>query len=189
MSELPDDALVERARRPGAEGLAAYEVIVSRHQGRLLRLVTYLLSDSVEAEDIVQEVFLRAHASLDRYQPGTNFSAWLRVIATRLAFNFRRDHARVVRRDRPDDDDEESPLIPSSTRGAVEWTLGQLSYPFREILVLRFVEEMSLDEIAETLKIGLSAAKMRLSRARASFFEVYQREHGPLPEHALSEGA
>jgi RNA polymerase sigma-70 factor, ECF subfamily len=180
MSDLQDDELVVLARANDARGLAAYETLVRRHQGRVLRLATYLLSSESDAEDVAQDAFLRAHASLSRFQPGTSFSAWLRTIVTRLAFNLRRDRQARTRGEQSDD--AEPTTVPSSARTAVEWTLAQVSYPYREVLILRFVEEMTLEEIAATLEIGLSAAKMRLARARQSFFEVYEREHKtPLP--------
>jgi len=57
-------------------------------------------------------------------------------------------------------------------------TLARLSYPYREILLLRHVEEMALEDIATVLDVGLSAAKMRLSRARKAFMEHYEEVTG-----------
>ena len=180
MSEASDDELIVLAKKGDRQGIAAYEVLVRRHQGRVIRLATYLLGGDADANDIAQEAFLRAHASLARFQEGTSFSAWVRTITTRLCFNLRRDLRARTAREQIDGDVMER--VPSSTRTAVEWTLGQLSYPYREVLLLRFVEEMSLEEIAATLDIGVSAAKMRLARARQSFFDVYEREHKtPVP--------
>ena len=56
--------------------------------------------------------------------------------------------------------------------------LGELAYPYREIMVLRFVEELPIKEIARVLEIGESAAKMRLSRARAEFQRTYEKKGG-----------
>lgn len=180
MSEVTDEELIALARKSGSSAIAAYEELVRRHQGRVLRLAMYLLGGDADAEDVAQEAFVRAHASIGRYREGTSFSAWLRTIVTRLCFNLRRDRSAQKRREQGDD--EASASAPSSTRTAVEWTLAQLSYPYREVLILRFVEEMAMEEIAETLDIGLSAAKMRLARAREHFFEVYEREHKtPVP--------
>lgn len=175
MSDASDEQLLTLARRSDRKGLSAYEELVRRYQGRIVRLATYLLGSDSDADDIAQEVFLRAHASISRLEDGSNFSAWTRTIATRLCFNHKRDRDARTRHEDAGADDLE--LIPSSTRTAVEWTLAQLPYPYREILILRYVEELSLEEIAATLDIGLSAAKMRLARAKENFFEVYQREH------------
>lgn len=180
MNLASDDELLELAKDGGRRSLKAYEELVRRHQGRVLRLATYLLSSEADAQDVTQEVFLRAHGNLSRLEQQSNFSAWTRVVATRLCFNMRRDRATRLRNEQGDV--EEASSAPSSVRTAVEWTLAQLPYPYREVLILRFVEELSLEEIAHTLDIGLSAAKMRLTRARQSFFEIYEREHKtPVP--------
>jgi RNA polymerase sigma-70 factor, ECF subfamily len=186
VTEATDAELVRRARAGAREGLAAYEELVKRHQGRALRLASYLLGSGADAEDVAQEAFVRAYTSLPRAEEDTAFGPWLRTIVTRLCFNHRRDtKARVAKEDAAED----LAALPSSTRTAVEWTLEQLPYPYREILLLRFVEGMALEEIAATLDIGLSAAKMRLARAREKFFEVYQREHKSPPPFAAAEPA
>ena len=185
MSEATDDELLEVARGGGRRSLAAYETLVRRHQGRVLRLATYLLTSDADAQDVTQEVFLRAYDNLSRLEAGSTFSAWTRIVATRLCFNFKRDRATRTRNEQTDV--EEKSTSPSSARTAVEWTLAQLPYPYREVLILRFVEELSLEEIAETLDIGLSAAKMRVARARQSFFEVYEREHKTPPPTLTSD--
>jgi len=185
MSEASDDELLDIARGGSRRSLGAYETLVRRHQGRVLRLATYLLTSDADAQDVTQEVFLRAHDNLSRLEQGSSFAAWTRVVATRLCFNLKRD--RATRAHNEQADAEERSTSPSSARTAVEWTLAQLPYPYREVLILRFVEELSLEEIAETLDIGLSAAKMRLSRARQSFFEVYEREHKTPPPTLASD--
>ncbi len=185
MNQASDDELLEIARDGGRRSLRAYEALVRRHQGRILRLATYLLSSDADAQDVAQEVFLRAHGNLARLEQGASFSAWTRLVATRLCFNLRRDRATRTRNEQADD--EERSTSPSSARTAVEWTLAQLPYPYREVLILRFVEELSLEEIAETLDIGLSAAKMRLTRARQTFFDVYEREHKTPPPTLISD--
>jgi RNA polymerase sigma-70 factor, ECF subfamily len=180
MTELDESDLVSRARAGGKDGVRAYDELVRRHQGRALRLATYLLGDSADGEDIAQEAFVRAFTNLPRANADTSFGAWLRTIVTRLCFNQRRN--RKVRAT-SELDPEQAGSLPSSTRTAVEWTLNQLSYPYREVLILRFVEGMSVEEIAETLDVGLSAAKMRLARARDKFSAIYEQEHhAPPPE-------
>ncbi len=188
MNDLDDSALVSLAREGGKPGVRAYDELVRRHQGRALRLAVYLLGDSSDGEDVAQDAFVRAYLSLPRAAPDTSFGAWLRTIVTRLSFNHRRN-----RKVRPtaELDPEAHPggPLPSSARSAVEWTLEQLPYPYREILILRFVEGLSIEEIATTLDVGLSAAKMRLVRARERFSEVYQREHQSPPPPELGLGA
>jgi RNA polymerase sigma-70 factor (ECF subfamily) len=173
VTDRSDSDLVSAVREGGRDAVGAYEELVRRHQRAAVRLATYLLSGSDEGEDVAQEAFVRAFTHLGSARPDTTFGPWLRTIVTRLCFNHRRD-ARVRR---GEDESEPGAKAPSSARSAVEWTLSQLAYPYREILILRFVEEMSIEEIAETLGLGASAAKMRLSRARERFLSIFHAEH------------
>lgn len=177
-AEIP---LVERAREGGPDGMAAYGTLISRHQAWLVRYLVYLCRDQGTAEDLAQEVFIRAHRGLATYRGDASFRTWLRSIATRLAFNHRRDDAT---RRRYEEEAETSWMLPPSddalaSREALLRVLDGLAYPYKEILVLRFVEELSIEAIAYTLDIGKSAAKMRLSRARAAFESHYDAQVTP----------
>lgn len=170
-------ALIEVARQGGANGRSAYETLVRRHQERAIRLLIHLLGDRGNAEDVAQEAFIRGFLALDRYRPPRRptrspFWVWYRTIATRLAFNHRRDAATRKRYERLVEATC-SALMAVSDRQILERVLGQLSYPYREILVLRHVEDLSVQEVAAQLGIGLSAAKMRLLRAREAFIAAH----------------
>ena len=175
-----DRALLDQARLGGASGKKAYGALVEKHQAWLVRLVAHLLQRSpADAEDIAQDAFIRTLAALDRIPRDVNFRAWLRVTAVRLAYNHRRDaFTRQKYHDawRP----AEAPPTGSQLEAgeALRATLARLPYPYREILILRHVEEMALGDIASALDVGLSAAKMRLSRARKAFVEHYDEVTG-----------
>ncbi|MDH3726008.1 MAG: RNA polymerase sigma factor [Myxococcales bacterium] len=175
-----DQALLAKAKRGGARAKTAYGALVQRHQAWLVRLLAQLLQKSpAEAEDIAQEAFIRTFAALDRIPTDVNFRAWLRVTAVRLAYNHRRDaltRRRYLDEWRPEDATPTGSQL--EAREALTMTLARLSYPYREILILRHAEEMALDEIATVLDVGLSAAKMRLSRARKAFIEHYEEVTG-----------
>lgn len=187
MTTEPDDAtLVRSAAARGLAGQLAFEALVDRHQLWLVRLLSHLLGNRSDAEDVAQDAFVRAFLAIEECGDGARFRGWLRVIASRLAFNHRRDA-----RTRARYEEGSVVLTPGSTApptGAVEGrdllvqVLGELSYPYREIMVLRFVEEMPLKEIAELLEIGESAAKMRLQRARGEFQRAYERRGGRGPD-------
>jgi RNA polymerase sigma-70 factor, ECF subfamily len=189
-AEPSDQELFRLAQEGGARAKGAYETLVLRHQSSAVRLATYLLAGSADAEDVAQEAFVRAFVHVGKAAETTAFGPWLRTIVTRLCFNYRRD-ART-RGEQSDDDapDPAAPRVPSSARSAVEWTLAQLPYPYREILVLRFVEELSVLEIAEVLGLGESATKMRLTRARERFHAIFSGEHAtPKPGEARDAAA
>lgn len=174
-----DAELVARARRGGRAGREAFGVLAARHQPWLVRLVRYYAGGDVrDADDIAQDALVRAYVSIDGCPRGEGFRAWLRKIATRLAYNHHRDS-----RTRARYQDAAAAAAPTSTRAdasgrfrerdAIERALGDLSYASREILILRYVEELSIAEIADELELGVSAAKMRLARARADFERFY----------------
>jgi RNA polymerase sigma-70 factor (ECF subfamily) len=173
LSEIPEQELVGRFREGGKAGVEAYSELVARYQSQIVRMVGYLLGNSSDAEDVAQEAFVRAFTAKDSFAKGDNFGAWIRTIATRVAFNCRRENATRQRyqAQAPTSDD------PGYDRGVeardlLTRALGKLSYAYREILVLRYVEELPLTEIAQMLNLGESAAKMRLLRARGEFWAL-----------------
>lgn len=179
--EPSDTSLIEAAQQGGTAGQRAFSRLVVRHNAWLVGLLTNLLGHRGDAEDVAQDAFVRAFLAVDRFRLGESVQTWLRVIATRLAYNRMRNRATrgrynsafgdERRLERPQDDSV-------ATRELLGRMLDAMSYPHREVLVLHHVEELSVKEIAATLQIGLSATKMRLSRARAEFVALYNEEVG-----------
>lgn len=173
--------LIHAAKQGGAKGQQAFRQLVEEHQRWLTWFLTCLLNNQADAEDVAQEVFVRAFLALDRFRGESKFRTWLRRIAINQAFNHRRAGGRHQAEefdeswDRASDDRHGEAL---AARDALMHCLLQLPYVSREILVLYHVEELSVREVATTLDIGLSAAKMRLKRARDSFREVYEEDLG-----------
>lgn len=176
LAEASDGELFRLARDSGPQAKAAYAELVVRHQSSAVRLATYLLAGGADAEDVAQDAFVRALLHVGSAADTTAFGPWLRTIVTRLCYNHRRN-VRTRGKASDEDADVAGPRAPSSARSAVEWTLSQLPYPYREVLVLRFVEEMSILEIADAVGLGESAVKMRLARARERFQQVFSEEH------------
>lgn len=181
-TESDDATLVRQAAQRGLPGQLAFEVLVDRHQQWLVRLLTHLLGNQSDAEDVAQDAFVRAFLAIENCADGSRFRGWLRVIARRLAFNHRRD-ARA--RARYEEQSGMPLLLAGETlsgqlegRDLLKQVLGELAYPYREIMVLRFVEELPVKDIADLLEIGESAAKMRLTRARAEFQRAYEKRGG-----------
>lgn len=178
---LDDDALLRLAATADTDGRLAFEALVRRHQAWLVRLLFFLLGRQAQAEDVAQETFVRAYLALKGGEAVKGLRPWLRTIATRLAFNLRRDAKTRQRTHEAAVPDGGEPVAPgpegrASARNLLEQLLPQLSYPYREVLILRHVEELSVEEISELLGIGLSAAKMRLARAREQFMALHQKE-------------
>lgn len=169
--------LIRRARLKGRGGEAAYTALVLLHQAWLLRMLFYLLGNSEDAEEVAQDTFLRAYLALDGFRGKSSFKTWLRVIATRQAYNRQRD--RSTRAGYHDKYQETATRITPNCfsqmadRDTLHQVLMRLPFIYREVLELRHVEELSMEEIARVLDVGLSAVKMRLSRARERFWEAH----------------
>jgi RNA polymerase sigma-70 factor, ECF subfamily len=148
----------------------AYAVLVNRYGPRAARYAARMLGDKQDAEEAIQDAFLRAYRALGRCVDHNRFGPWLFSI---LINRCRTLGARTGRRGRTfvhDDLAIESTPAPELVDGAV-WrseiahALAQLDVAQREAFVLKHVEQMSYDEMAELTGVGISALKMRVKRA------------------------
>ena len=181
MDAAVETQLLDQVRRGGPAARKAFQRLVTRHQAWLVRYLAYLLHDVSLADDIAQETFVKAYTSLATFRGDSALKSWLRRIATRLAFNHQRDAKVRSRyealagelRDRAVD-----PETATVETQALLMVMGGLPYPYREVLVMRFVEDLSMRQIGSTLDIGESAVKMRLKRARQAFSDAYAELDG-----------
>jgi RNA polymerase sigma-70 factor (ECF subfamily) len=163
MHEL-DDAVVRRVRSGDVE---AFALLVDRYHARLARYAVHLLGDAAEAEEQVQEAFVRAYRSLDRYEEREQFGAWiLRILVNRcrsaLARNARRSAAAAAWVQEA----SESFSAPdqSALREELAAALAQLPGEQREAVVLRYAQDLGYEEISAITGAGISALKMRVKR-------------------------
>jgi len=168
------DSEVARLRRGDPD---AFDALLARYQNRLYRYLQRLVREPATTEDLFQQTWLRVVQNIEGLDPRRNFEAWLFRIAHNLAI----DHLRRRRMESLDEPlpsgEAMSTLFPSTGPGALERLLGaerdriltatlaELPAIQREVLTLRFEEEMKLEEIAEVLDVPLSTAKSRLKRA------------------------
>lgn len=167
------DAEVAQLRRGDLEALDA---LLARYQNRLYRYLLRLVREPAAAEDLFQQTWLRVAQQIHRYDQRHVFDAWLFTLARNLAI----DH---LRRNRPESLDEPLPsggtpadhllaagpdafdaAFAAERRGLLAAALGELPVAYREVLTLRFEEEMKLEEIAEVLASPLSTVKSQLRR-------------------------
>ena len=154
-----------------------FEVLMRRHNERLYRAARAILRDDGEAEDAMQEAYVKAYANLKQFDGRARFSTWLTKIAVHEAL------ARVRRRGRyePMDDTELERLMPSTPTldpeqlafgrelGAlIESAVDRLGDGYREVFMLRQIEGLSTAEAADVLGISEDVVKTRLSRARGA---------------------
>ena len=147
----------------------AFRVLADRHYARCLRYARRALGNRLDAEDAVQETFLRAYDALGRYEERQRFTAWLFRI---LVNECRAAAARRGRRDgplAPDDDAIEQAAAPPAPdagwRDAVERAVATLEPLLREAFLLRYVEDLGYAEMQAITGAGASALKMRVKRA------------------------
>jgi RNA polymerase sigma-70 factor, ECF subfamily len=154
----------------------SFEQLAMPHFERLYNFACWLTHDRQEAEDLVQETYVKALKGFSSFQPGTNFRAWIYKIL-RNSFLTSRTGLRVtatVPLDLEGDEENlpkvketpESILLQRSDRELVQQALEQLPVAYREVLLLCEVEEMSYQEISATLAIPMGTVMSRLSRAR-----------------------
>jgi RNA polymerase sigma-70 factor, ECF subfamily len=138
---------------------------------RALHRTAYRMTHNVaDAEDLVQETFLRAYRAFDTYTPGTNIRAWLYTILYRVRTDAFRKAGRSPRTVELVD---EGPAVPAPQEAlaggqeTLERALKALPEPFQTAVVLRDLEELSYDEIAQVLRVPIGTVMSRIHRGRA----------------------
>ena len=183
-----DQQLVERVQ---AGDKSAFDLLVRKYQHRVLKLVSRFVSDAAEAEDVAQEAFLKAYRALASFRGDSAFYTWLYRIAINTAKN-----ALVSNRRRPVDfdldlqdpeqydrharlkegDTPEGVLLTEEIRNVVERAMEQLPEDLRTAIVLRELEGLSYEEIAEAMDCPVGTVRSRIFRAR----EAIDRKLKPL---------
>jgi RNA polymerase sigma-70 factor (ECF subfamily) len=167
---MDEDQLVQglRSQDPGA----VQELVVA-HGDRLFRSACLLCGNEAEAQDLVQETFLQAVRSAHRFGGRSSVYTWLHGILLNLTRHYHRDRKRIVYDEESARQEpavaEESPsrLDVEMAAGALAEALGRLSGSHREIIILRFYEDMKIHEIAAHLGISRGTVKSRLHYAIA----------------------
>lgn len=169
----PDRDDAARLRRGDTAGLAG---LMERHQDRLFRYLRRLLGDDAVAEDAFQQTWLRVTERIGRYDTGRPFGPWLFAVARNLALDHlrRREPQSLDEIDEPEAPRDGDPLTRATalqrTAGLAEAVAG-LAPLDREVLTLRFEEELALPRLAEALGVPVPTAKARLYRALARLRE------------------
>lgn len=194
-----DDLRLLEGLREGDEEV--YETLVARFQQPVYNLVCRLLSEPADACDVVQEVFLKVFRKVGAFRAESSLKTWIYRIAVNEAYNYQRWFSRHRRHEVDLDGDAESGQcyshrLSDPSRSPFDWAveseqqvliqaaLSRLNPSFRSAVVLRDIQELSYEEIAEVLQVALGTVKSRILRGR----EALRRDlAGRLePEPALS---
>jgi RNA polymerase sigma-70 factor (ECF subfamily) len=163
---------------------ATFEELAVPLFDQLYNFARWLTQDTSEAEDLVQETYAKALRGFSSFQAGTNFRAWMYRILRNSFLSSRTGLRATAVFDEEgkegvlaaDGATPESLYLEQANRQIVQDALAELAVPFREILLLCEVEEMSYQEIAETLSIPTGTVMSRLSRARKALGSVLRQK-------------
>jgi RNA polymerase sigma-70 factor (ECF subfamily) len=175
---------IKRAQRGDSE---AFGPLVQKHQQRVFSLVYHLVRRRDEVEDLVQEVFIKAFRAIRSYNFQSSFSTWLSRVATNHCYDYLR-HERASRvtfywqmgEDRQRDLEGNAESLPEAgldhenrtvLRDLVDKLLSRAPQNDRQILVLKELQDYSVEEIAEILRLKPTTVKVRLHRARKRMLE------------------
>jgi RNA polymerase sigma-70 factor (ECF subfamily) len=175
--EVEAGGTVERARSGDSD---AFRLLVEQHSRAIFRLAFRMTGNEEDAEDVVQETFLRAYRQLDKYEARSSFSTWLYRIASNYSLDLirmRKRHEEKRERGSAEDGRDILQSIPVDTPGPdrivyggqikdrVNAALNELSAQERTAFVLRHFEGLSIEEIGEALGTGANATKHSIFRA------------------------
>ena len=190
--KLNDEQLVERARERDETAVRA---ITQRYNRRLFRVARSILRDDAEAEDVVQETYVRAFTGLAHFRGDASFGTWI----TRIAMN---EALGRLRRRRPTVDwesygenraqaeiidfpgatagnDPERTMAQGEIRAVLEKAIDELPDAFRAVFVARIVEGMTVEETADLFGLQAETVKTRLHRARNLLRDALDKQLGP----------
>ncbi len=198
---LPDEQLVLRVLG-GSED--AFRDLVRRYQRPIFALILRMVRDPADAEELAQEVFVKAYRALDRFDRSKKFSSWLFKIAHNASIDrLRRKRIATVPLETSEDEGDLLSVVPdpraaspaaATERGelaaAFEAALGRLRPAYREVVVLRFQEGLAYEEIAEVTGLPLGTVKTHLHRARKALArELTRMGWGPSGVKPLEKGS
>lgn len=162
----------------------AYSILVSRYQKPVFNLMFRMTGSYEDATDLAQETFIKAYDQLHRFQKGKKFFPWLYTIGMNHAKNFLRQRNRTHCVSIDDCEmgsgldypgQQEDNICSKLDYELLHTALDQLPLDYREALVLRYHEELSMEDVAFALKLKLSAAKMRVHRGLARLREILEK--------------
>src|SRR5262245_60600225 len=179
-----DAIAIERAKAGDNDG---FRMLMQRHGRSVFRLAYRMTGNEFDAEDVVQETFLRAYKQLDNYESRSSFSTWIYRIASNYALDLIRSRKRHTDRRVTADTQETSDILDhikapepgqdrvyysAQVREKLKDALGQLSDQERTAFLLRHFEGKSIEEIGAVLNLGVSATKNSSYRAVRKVLEA-----------------
>ena len=170
---------------------AAFGELVRRYEGKIFRLAQHVTQNREDAEDVLQETFMKAYEHLDQFQGNSKFYTWIvRIAVNQALMKLRRRKTdksvsldetidtgedTMVREIAAWDEDPEQRFSRDELGGILDTAVQSLEPPYRSVFMLRDVDELSTEETAEALGLSVPAVKSRLLRARLQLGEKLTR--------------
>lgn len=186
LEQLSDEDLMEHFQAGYEQG---FNLLVTRFKDRLHNFLYRYTHNHQDCEDLVQETFLRVYRSRHSYERIAKFSTWMYTIALNLAKSLYKKKQRMttiaIHKDESDPDDrpidlEDSAILQDVSLhqkmciGELEKALLKLNEDFREVVILRDIQQLAYDEIAEITDLPMGTVKSRINRGRAQLQELME---------------
>jgi len=163
----------------------AFGILVRKYQKQVFTLMHRFANSPSEAADLTQEAFLRAYNRLETFQPGKKFFVWLYTLSLNLARDYGRKNKKyadtlsenIIDNAHRETHDQERRLIQKGEAMALNKALDRLPEDFREALLLRYREDLSMKDIARILNLSVSGAKMRIHRGLIQLRELVAEDN------------
>ena len=181
---------------------AAFAELVRRYEGKIFRLAQHVTQNREDAEDVLQETFMKAYEHLDQFQGNSKFYTWIvRIAVNQALMKLRRRKTgktvsldetidtgedTVVREIAAWDENPEQRFSREELGEILDSAIQSLEPPYRSVFVLRDIEELSTEETAEALGLSIPAVKSRLLRARLQLREKLTRQFKRKGEDAFA---
>jgi RNA polymerase sigma-70 factor (ECF subfamily) len=183
MNSIDDSDLIQRFKKGDR---SAFEALVRKYQDRVYNLCRYMLQDPENARDAAQDVFLKAYRALKDFRPDASLYTWIYRITVTTCLDYRRKSHREAFRSEPLTEDMPSPEPLPEERyqsgeisDSLQLALQKLPEKLRTAIVLREMEELSYEEIAEVLHTSPGTVKSRISRAREELRSLLKKNLMP----------
>jgi len=175
---LIEENLIKKVKKGDRD---AFAELVDLYKDKVYKVSYRMLGNQQEAEDVAQETFLRVYANIDSYDPSYKFSTWIYRIASNLSIDQLRKKKQIYSLDKQVEGTEglewhdrlsdpgqgpEDQLLTGELQGQVQEAINSLTPKYRSIMILRYLEDLSLSEISEVLKLPVSTIKTRIHRGR-----------------------
>ncbi len=176
MKNLTDEQLVEEIKK----NKQLFSILIDRYQKKIEKYVFYLTNRKEEVDDLVQEIFIKVFVNLNSFDIKKKFSSWLFRIAHNQVVNFFKKYKNKLSLDEKimivDESNIEENIEKDEVKKILNSCLEKIPIDYKEIILLYYFEELSYEEISDSLKIPIGTVSIRLSRAKKFLKKLCQEK-------------